>query len=115
MDIHAAIGVSLDVNFSVFNGLTREALNLLHPVLRLDRILHDLAAANVPAAKRTADEVRALVAGILASRGVPESDLRVRVLVLFLPLRRHFNLQSWIVDAIVERGGLGQKKRRTPG
>src|ERR1700675_4693848 len=30
MDIHAAIGISLDVSFSVFNGLTREALNLLH-------------------------------------------------------------------------------------
>src|ERR1700693_6462332 len=30
MDIHAAIGVSLDVRFSFFNGLTREALNLLH-------------------------------------------------------------------------------------
>ena len=30
LDIHAAIGVNLDVSFSVFNGLTREALNLLH-------------------------------------------------------------------------------------
>ena len=30
LDIHAAIGVNLDVSFSVFNGLTREALNLSH-------------------------------------------------------------------------------------
>jgi len=44
---------------------------------------------------------------------VLEPDLRVRVLVLILPLRRHSNLQSWIVDGIVERGDWDRKSNDT--
>jgi hypothetical protein len=44
---------------------------------------------------------------------VLEPDLRVRVLVLILPLRRHSTLQSWIVDAVVERGRTGRESNDT--
>jgi len=101
LDIHAAIGVNLDVSFSVFNGLTREALNLSH---QSSGSIGSFTISQPPTCQPPSDPRMKCAHSsqvFLPLAVVLEPDLRVRVLVLILPLRRHSNLQSWI--AVVDR------------